>query len=185
MHYEVTWEYRLRVTQSCEVTASVNPCFATYACLCDNGYFSIAEVMPPMPDTYDGIKEYVNVEEEEESLEVKVTEDEDTIIGLDSDLFYALVGVLVLLVVVIGLCICICKRRQSSKSTIRPQDGKIQTLEFPGVGVIEKNMVGALTNKKRLKNVKIDSYPQVSVTNDEMMGADNSEIPSMLHIDVS
>ena len=34
----------------CELANEIDPCFATYACFCDNGYFRLAENMPPVPE---------------------------------------------------------------------------------------------------------------------------------------
>ena len=36
------------------VDLTVDPCFATFACLCDNGYFRVAENMPAPPSNYLG-----------------------------------------------------------------------------------------------------------------------------------
>ena len=66
MHYELDWSYRLRAPITCEQASSTDPCFASVACLCDNGFFRIAETMPKVTeaDEYDGFKEVLNTFEE-------------------------------------------------------------------------------------------------------------------------
>lgn len=49
LHYELDWNYRLRKTINCADVASIDPCFATFACICDNGYYQIASNMPAPP----------------------------------------------------------------------------------------------------------------------------------------
>ena len=121
LHYEVAWDYRLRVTQTCEEATLNNPCFATNVCLCDNGYYSIASVMPTMPEDYDGFSEYVLAELGETILNTDVTtdDDDDKILGLDNFMFYAIVGFLVLLIATIGVICCVSKRK-SSANTVKP-----------------------------------------------------------------
>ena len=60
MHYELDWSYRLNTQKSnCAEVATKDPCFATQACLCDNGYFRVASNMPARPKNYAGIKQYL------------------------------------------------------------------------------------------------------------------------------
>lgn len=54
MHYDLDWSTRLRITKSCSSAISDDPCFGTFACICDNGYMRIAENMPNVPGSYDG-----------------------------------------------------------------------------------------------------------------------------------
>ena len=49
LHYELDWSYKLKADLYCETADDKDPCFATYACICDNGYFRIAENMPERP----------------------------------------------------------------------------------------------------------------------------------------
>ena len=48
--YDTDWSFRLRTELPCADAASKNPCFATNACLCNNGYFSVSEAMPEIDD---------------------------------------------------------------------------------------------------------------------------------------
>ena len=54
LHYEKDWNYRLRKDFTCDETESLDICFATNACVCDNGYFKIAADMPSLPADYTG-----------------------------------------------------------------------------------------------------------------------------------
>ena len=49
----------------CDEVTVKEPCFATFACLCDNGYYSISSLMPDIPEDYEGLNQEV-VEEIEE-----------------------------------------------------------------------------------------------------------------------
>ena len=62
MHYELDWLYRLRAEVTCEQAKNEDVCFATTACLCDNGYYKIADTMPKRgaKDFYDGFTEVLN-----------------------------------------------------------------------------------------------------------------------------
>ena len=52
LHYEPDWSYRLRAEINCNQVVEKDPCFATYACICDNNYFQIASLMPEVPQEY-------------------------------------------------------------------------------------------------------------------------------------
>lgn len=56
MYYELNWFKRLRAQIQCSQVSTLEPCFATTACLCSNGYFRVVETMPDHPDAmhYDG-----------------------------------------------------------------------------------------------------------------------------------
>ena len=47
--YEPDWSYKLTTTINCNEVAKKDPCFATYACICDNNYSQIASLMPQIP----------------------------------------------------------------------------------------------------------------------------------------
>lgn len=44
---------------ACTEVATKDPCFATQACLCDNGYYRVASNMPERPKNYAGTKLYI------------------------------------------------------------------------------------------------------------------------------
>ena len=69
MHYELDWSYRLRTNISCADAVEIDPCFATTACMCDTGYYRVAETMPKKRSglIYNG---FVEVFEEFERREV-------------------------------------------------------------------------------------------------------------------
>ena len=47
--YELDWDYRYLVQNECsDILMGQDPCFATYACLCSNGYSRIAANMPEL-----------------------------------------------------------------------------------------------------------------------------------------
>lgn len=46
LHYDIDWSYRLRIELICQDAYMNDPCFATSACLCSNGYFKVANDMP-------------------------------------------------------------------------------------------------------------------------------------------
>ena len=54
MHYDTDWTYRLRATFTCDEAFQSDPCFATHACMCSNGYFAVSRDMVNMPEEYDG-----------------------------------------------------------------------------------------------------------------------------------
>ena len=53
--YDTDWSYRLRVEIPCEEADKKDPCFATNACICNNGYYSVSDAMPEVNlATYSG-----------------------------------------------------------------------------------------------------------------------------------
>ena len=53
--YDLDWRYRLRAELSCSEAVDRDPCFATNACLCNNGYFAVSAAMPmEVPSDYSG-----------------------------------------------------------------------------------------------------------------------------------
>lgn len=55
LHYDLDWSYRLRTIMACADAVNKDPCYATNACLCSNGYFSVSDAMPETsPDEYSG-----------------------------------------------------------------------------------------------------------------------------------
>ena len=46
LFYDTDWNYRLRVELFCADAVQRDPCFATNACLCNNGYFKVSDAMP-------------------------------------------------------------------------------------------------------------------------------------------
>ena len=55
LHYRLSWDLLLEASTACsDSSATTDPCFATQACLCDNGYFRVASNMPAAPATYPG-----------------------------------------------------------------------------------------------------------------------------------
>ena len=55
LHYRLDWDLLLEASTVCsDPSATPDPCFATQACLCDNGYFRVASNMPAPPAAYLG-----------------------------------------------------------------------------------------------------------------------------------
>lgn len=55
IHYELSYEIYLRMNFTCEELTTADPCFGTYACICDNGFTKISKTMPEeIPETYEG-----------------------------------------------------------------------------------------------------------------------------------
>ena len=54
LHYELDWNFRLRADLTCDYLAQNDPCFGTFACICDNGYVKVAVTMPERPESYKG-----------------------------------------------------------------------------------------------------------------------------------
>ena len=55
MHSEPDYGIRIRKEMSCDAVVAQDPCFGTFACFCNNGYYSFASTMPEViPDTYGG-----------------------------------------------------------------------------------------------------------------------------------
>lgn len=54
LHYEKDWTYRLRKDFTCDEAEKLDICFATNACVCDNGYYKISADMPSLPKDYSG-----------------------------------------------------------------------------------------------------------------------------------
>ena len=46
LHYGLDWKERVRATLTCEEASKNDPCFATNACVCNNGYFRVSSQMP-------------------------------------------------------------------------------------------------------------------------------------------
>ena len=116
MHYELDWSYRLRTEVSCDKAEEVDPCFATTACMCDTGYFSVADTMPEKRSglVYDGfIDVFEEFERVEDARKNGSTEDEDQILGLDSWLFYIIVASAVVVILAIIIIIIIVKKRRN------------------------------------------------------------------------
>ena len=63
LHYELDWDFRLRAPLKCERLAD-DPCFGTFACMCDNGYVRIATIMPERPAEYTGIVDALAIVED-------------------------------------------------------------------------------------------------------------------------
>ena len=64
LHYELDWNFRLRADLTCEFLAENDPCFGTFACICDNGYVKVAVTMPERPDDYKGQTETLIIVEQ-------------------------------------------------------------------------------------------------------------------------
>ena len=66
MYYELDWYYRLRYAGTCTNVEEDEPCFGTFACVCDNGYFRLLESMPERPEDVEetGLEEVLNEVEE-------------------------------------------------------------------------------------------------------------------------
>ena len=67
--YEVDWDYRYQVEARCLDMANGNdPCFATQACICSNGYRRISAIMPSLTDE-------IEIPETPEQIEVKAKDE--------------------------------------------------------------------------------------------------------------
>ena len=55
LHYELSYEIYLRMEFTCEELTTADPCFGTYACICNNGFTRVSKTMPEeIPETYEG-----------------------------------------------------------------------------------------------------------------------------------
>ena len=109
----------------CDEVTIKEPCFATFACLCDNGYFSISSEMPDIPEDYEGLnQEIVEEIEEEQKKELDSEEVTTTVLGLE---LWQLTVFVVGGILFIGfLTWGICKWRahcKNKKSSITPSKG--------------------------------------------------------------
>ena len=110
LHYKLDWDYLLEVKTSCLdlSTGDVDPCFATFACICANGYYRFAENMPEPTGTYLGSSNSLTFQLLTEALKEKSDTVEDELITVteeptsgtdDSDdswvIFVIIVGVIV------------------------------------------------------------------------------------------
>ena len=163
MHYELDWSYRLRTRVTCEEAERVDPCFATTACICDNGFFRVSEKMPAKPKdlVYDGfvevLQEYERVEELKKQpvqVEEKVTEDSDSKIFGFEIWQVATIGSAILVIIAVVVLVCCCCKRCKKRGTPTEQASK----DKYAIDDAEKNAKddenpdakqGTLTKKKR------------------------------------
>lgn len=54
LHYNLDWNYRLRVNGVCSEPETETICFGADACLCNNDYFRVERRMPATPPVYSG-----------------------------------------------------------------------------------------------------------------------------------
>ena len=51
LHYANDWDYKVKSSMSCAEARRNDPCFATNACICDNGFFRVSSLMPAREST--------------------------------------------------------------------------------------------------------------------------------------
>lgn len=169
LHYELDWNYYLRFESTCGEVEEKDPCFATFACVCSNGYYRIADKMPARPVDLDNGSELGEIlkvadEQKQEAVEEKeeqaqkeaqanvvepeeVTE-ESFFDSLDTWHYIVAGCALVALLVIIGLsCFCCCKKPKTVKPF--PEDGAMESPKDLKDKKIEVGQIGALTQKKR------------------------------------
>ena len=116
LHYRLDWDYLLEAKTSCSdlSTGDIDPCFATFACICDNGYFRVASNMPDHVGTYLGssnsqtfarYKEALKDDQipEDKSDDDKVTADDEESDDLDDDTWVIFVIVIGAIVTLVGI----------------------------------------------------------------------------------
>ena len=60
MHYDLDWTQKLRTVHACAAAIANDPCFASFACVCDNGYLRYSDNMPSRPSDYDGFNSVID-----------------------------------------------------------------------------------------------------------------------------
>lgn len=174
LHYELDWNYYLRFESTCGEIAAKDPCFATFACVCSNGYFRIADKMPARPADLDNGSDLADIlkeadEEKQtavETKEVKAQEEakanvvepetitEESFFDTLETWHYIVAGCgLLVLLVLIGLCcFCCCKKPRVKPM---PIDDSMGPIDYSSNNLdskdkhIEVGAMGALTQKKR------------------------------------
>ena len=134
-HYQPDYGMRIDSEFKCDQTLAINPCFGTFACVCDNSYFSIANQMPEViPEEYEGIAktdaaiakviaDELVAQKEREKLEAsdKDGDDDEILLGLSEEdlMIYggATLGAIIVIIIVI-CCLCKCKKKNQSISPV-------------------------------------------------------------------
>ena len=86
-HYDLDWTARLEFNDiDCANAEADDPCFATTACICDNGYFKIAENMPERPESYQSWGDVVEsvIETVEDAVDAGTVEIKETTVDEDA-----------------------------------------------------------------------------------------------------
>ncbi len=60
LHYSLDWDYRIRATMTCQEARENDPCFATNACFCSNGFYQVTSEMPTLRGEYEGLSKVFN-----------------------------------------------------------------------------------------------------------------------------
>ena len=77
LFYDPDWRYSLNYEGSCDALDQDQPCFGTLACICDNGFYQIAEAMPSQLNLENFYEHHFYSAALEEALsELFVTEEE-------------------------------------------------------------------------------------------------------------
>ena len=138
MHYELDWSYRLRTEVNCVEALETDPCFATTACMCDTGYFKVADTMPEKPKdlVYDGFKavfkEFERIEATKNNVEVVTTVDEEDDEGMGI-LLYIIIGGSVCLIIFVVVLACVCTKRCKKARGTPTQQAMVETVKMNGV----------------------------------------------------
>ena len=108
LYYEPDWDMVLKAEFTCDEIEAKQPCFGTFACVCDNKYKRISQSMPELSDA--------------QKLELGLTNQvEDD----DMPIWPIIVGASALVVIILIVVVVCIKRKQkrNAESTIKPMHG--------------------------------------------------------------
>ena len=138
------------------------PCFATYACQCNNGYSRVSSLMPDL--TTEEATD-LGVEEIAETTE-SVEEDDEIFLGLVlwQVIVYG-VGALILLVLITWIIVLLCKKCKARRA-------KIEQGKFGGTGVKSATVEMKKKKKNKPKN-GADLERRISIGEDMRINLEN------------
>lgn len=162
IHYEPDYGIRLRAEFSCDAIEVLDPCFGSFACICNSGYFSITSQMPEdIPEDYESfeaanldilkvIKDELAAQKERERIEklIEAESDEDEILGMGFILLASLcvvglAAIILLIIAIYFLCRC-CNKKKGANVSITP------------VVELSDKKGGPLAEKKRKQMQKLE-----------------------------
>ena len=148
----------------CTEVSVKDPCFATYACQCDNGYYSITSLMP---DLSSAEAEDLGIEELVEENKESASEDDDEIflgLVLWQVIVYG-VGTLILLALITWIIVILCKKCKARKAKVG--QGKIGGAKSATVEMKKKS------NKKSKKGEDKERERRISIGDDMRITMEN------------